>query len=765
MKSRGKGIIAVAALLLGLLSAGPVMAVAPTTYGNIIDTDKYAWSENAGWINFRPSYGGVTVYDDYLSGYAWAENIGWIKLGHDSGPYLNTLPNNWGVNKDGSGNLSGYGWSETVGWINFNPTASQVTIDPATEVFDGYAWSENVGWISFKGTSPDYGVIADTIAPDPPSTPDMTADTDSAFDTDNITNDTTPSFTGTAETGATINLYSDDPIADTLMGSTTATGGNWTITASALNLGMHSITAKAVDSAGNISDPSSSISVTIDTSIDIAALPAFGTYTAAQNVTLSAEETATVYYTLDGTTPTYPVSGTTQTGASPAAVNLSADTTLKFLARDTAGNETSVITEQYYFDLDADGLLDSWEESTFGNISSTDNPVADADGDGLTTLEEYRLGTDPQTDNAELTDEDGDNLPDSWEIAFFGSTSVDPFADGDGDGITNIREYYHAIDPTIDNADTGQVADSDGDGVPDDVEKANGTDPDVADGTSDPDGDGLTNLEEYYLGSGANEDNRLMTDTDNDGIPDRVEIAAGLDPSFTDDSSIYIDYMNGMLGMSTDSTDGDTIPDLWEAANGLDPTADNSLIDSDFDGITDLAEYVAGSNPMVNLPPAAVEITTANGAVFGVADTVMIAFNVTTDPEGQDVTYSAKLYEGFDTGAEPLETDGAVTPGGGYSPAYALAEDTIYTVVITASDGLVTSPVTTSSFVVSEGTIAGDSDYSGQVDGYDLIVMSVVFGKSSGDPAFNAFADLNDDGIIDGSDLAMLATNFGLYRP
>ncbi len=764
MKTRGKGIIAAAALLLGLLSAGPVMAVAPTTYGNIIDTDKYAWSENSGWINFRPSYGGVTVYDDYLSGYAWAENIGWIKLGHDfGGPYLNTLPNNWGVNKDGSGNLSGYAWSETAGWINFNPTDSQVTIDPATEAFDGYAWSENVGWISFKGTSPAYGVIADTIKPDAPSTPDMTALTDSGMsDTDNITNDTTPTFTGTAEADVTINLYSDDPVPDTFMGSATATGGNWTITASTLNLGVHSITAKAVDSAGNTSDPSSITTVTIDTGVNIAASPAFGTYTAAQNVSLSAEETATVYYTLDGTTPTYPVSGTTQTGASPAAVNLSADSTLKFLARDTAGNETSVITEQYYFDLDADGLLDSWEESTFGNISSTDNPVADADGDGLTTLEEYRLGTDPQADNAELSDEDGDNLPDNWEIAFFGSTSVDPFADGDGDGITNIREYYHATDPTIDNI---TLQDSDSDGVPDDVEKANGTDPYIADGTFDPDGDGLTNLEEYYLGSGANEDNRLMTDTDNDGIPDRVEIAAGLDPTVIDDSSTYIDYMNGMLGMSTESLDGDTIPDLWEAANGLDPSSDNSATDSDLDGISDVDEYTAGSNPMANLPPAAVEITTENGAVFGVADTVTIAFNATTDPEGQDVTYSAKLYVGFDTGAEPLEIDLAVTPDGGYSPAYALAEDMIYTVVITASDGLVTSPVTTSSFVVSEGTISGDSDYSGQVDGYDLILMSVGFGKNRDDAVFNAFADLNDDGIIDGSDLAILATNFGLYRP
>jgi len=58
------------------------------------------------------------------------------------------------VNNDGSGNLSGYAWGTNVGWINFNPTHSQVTIDPATGSFDGYAWGENVGWIHFRNTGP-----------------------------------------------------------------------------------------------------------------------------------------------------------------------------------------------------------------------------------------------------------------------------------------------------------------------------------------------------------------------------------------------------------------------------------------------------------------------------------------------------------------------------------------------------------------------------------------------------------------------------------
>ncbi|MCK4790865.1 MAG: hypothetical protein KAV87_44425, partial [Desulfobacteraceae bacterium] len=133
--------------------------------GNISNTEKYAWSENAGWLNFRPADGGVTVHDTYLSGYAWGENLGWIKLGADSGgPYTNSDFTNWGVNCNPSGALSGYAWSENVGWINFNPSHSQVTYDTAIGSFDGYAWGENVGWIHFKGISPAYNVLSPRLA-------------------------------------------------------------------------------------------------------------------------------------------------------------------------------------------------------------------------------------------------------------------------------------------------------------------------------------------------------------------------------------------------------------------------------------------------------------------------------------------------------------------------------------------------------------------------------------------------------------------------
>jgi hypothetical protein len=132
--------------------------------GNIDTVNKWAWSTNAGWINFNPTQGGVTVCADHLEGYAWGENVGWIRLGTFSGcaahAYSNTSTADYGVNKNSSGILSGYAWSTNAGWIKFNPTFGGVTIDPISGSFDGYAWAENVGWISFKGTGPvPYNVV------------------------------------------------------------------------------------------------------------------------------------------------------------------------------------------------------------------------------------------------------------------------------------------------------------------------------------------------------------------------------------------------------------------------------------------------------------------------------------------------------------------------------------------------------------------------------------------------------------------------------
>lgn len=97
---------------------------ASETVGTIDGNFKFAWGENAGWINFGCDECNVVVTDDALSGHAWIRQYGWINL----------QPSNSGVTNNGEGLLSGYAWSSNLGWINF----SGVIISTNGE-FSGYA--------------------------------------------------------------------------------------------------------------------------------------------------------------------------------------------------------------------------------------------------------------------------------------------------------------------------------------------------------------------------------------------------------------------------------------------------------------------------------------------------------------------------------------------------------------------------------------------------------------------------------------------------
>ncbi|MDO8592690.1 MAG: carboxypeptidase regulatory-like domain-containing protein [bacterium] len=133
--------ILIICILAALAPAGFVLA--SVTDGTIDASNKYAWSENAGWIDFAPANGGVRVTDSGLSGYAFGENIGWINLGS--------------ITNDGNGNLTGYAWSENAGWIDFAPPAAGVIINSAGQ-FTGRAYGENIGWLNFDS---DYKVQTD----------------------------------------------------------------------------------------------------------------------------------------------------------------------------------------------------------------------------------------------------------------------------------------------------------------------------------------------------------------------------------------------------------------------------------------------------------------------------------------------------------------------------------------------------------------------------------------------------------------------------
>ncbi|MEW5907863.1 MAG: hypothetical protein AB1643_01635 [Patescibacteria group bacterium] len=112
----------------------PIWVFASQTEGTIDSTYKYAWSENAGWINFGCGQCNVLITDSGLTGYAWNDNYGWINLS----------PTNSGVTNNGEGNLVGYAWAENLGWIDFD----NVSIN-ASGKFTGAASGDISGVITF----------------------------------------------------------------------------------------------------------------------------------------------------------------------------------------------------------------------------------------------------------------------------------------------------------------------------------------------------------------------------------------------------------------------------------------------------------------------------------------------------------------------------------------------------------------------------------------------------------------------------------------
>lgn len=163
-----------------------------------------------------------------------------------------------------------------------------------------------------------------------------------------------------------------------------------------------------------------------------------------------------------------------------------------------------------------------------------------------------------------VDDTDGDGFPDDYEITHSGTnTGLNPGDDledgGNGDGLTNWEEYQIGTDPN--NSDT------DGDGLDDGpetlgAESRPATDPTLA----DTDGDGLDDKAESNTNTWAGSDNTgtdpTNPDSDGDGLGDGVETNTDAYLSATDTGTDPLD----------DDSDGDNATDWYEvAASFTDP--------------------------------------------------------------------------------------------------------------------------------------------------------------------------------------------------
>jgi hypothetical protein len=174
-----------------------------------------------------------------------------------------------------------------------------------------------------------------------PSTPDLAAASDTGTsNTDNLTNASTPTFTGTATAGTAVNIFSDGA----QVGSGPITSGTYSVTlTTALADGTHSITAKATDGT-NMSGASGALSVVEDRTppaTSVSAPPNGATVSGTVAVTASAADSngvVGVQFQLDGaalqaedTASPYSISWDTTTAANGSH-------TLTAVGRDVAGN-------------------------------------------------------------------------------------------------------------------------------------------------------------------------------------------------------------------------------------------------------------------------------------------------------------------------------------------------------------------------------------------------------------------------------------------
>ncbi len=186
--------------------------------------------------------------------------------------------------------------------------------------------------------------------------------------------DTTPPVTTAAPAGGTYSSLQNVTLTATEPATIyyTTNGATPTV-ASSVYAGPIPIAVTTVlkffarDTAGNSEAPkTATYTINFDTTPPVTtASPAGGTYSSLQNVTLTANEPATIYYTTNGATPTD--SSAVYSGSIP----IPATATLKFFARDTAGNSETVKTESYTIKLNQSITFAPLTARAYGNGSFT----------------------------------------------------------------------------------------------------------------------------------------------------------------------------------------------------------------------------------------------------------------------------------------------------------------------------------------------------------------------------------------------------------
>jgi len=248
---------------------------------------------------------------------------------------------------------------------------------------------------------------------------------------------------------------------------------------------------------------------------------------------------------------------------------------------DTDDDNDGVVDTDDAFPLDANESLDTDSDGTGNNADTDDDNDGVVDTDDAFPLDASEsLDTDGDgTGNNADTDDDNDGVVDT-DDAF--PVDASESLDTDGDGIGNNADTDDDNDGVVDADDAFPLisldgrTDTDADGRPDECDAACLETGMIAD--NDDDGDGVNDDEDAFP-----LDASETMDSDSDGIGDNAD-AFPFDERYTADS------------------DSDGMPDQWELYFNLDPSdPSDANSDYDFDGVSALDEFLAGTIPSLSL--------------------------------------------------------------------------------------------------------------------------------------------------------------------
>jgi len=420
------------------------------------------------------------------------------------------------------------------------------------------------------------------------------------------TADTTPTISGTAH------LEEGDTLTVEVGGVTYIAGyiglfsdanGTWELSVdpdSPLAPGTYDVTVTVTDAVGNETVDTTSGELTIDPTLpsepsvvsqttDNTTPTITGTAELNSSTTLTVELDGTLYSDGEGQLISNPDGSWTLALPSPLGVGVYDVIATVTDARGNAVTDGTVSELTILIDLDDDN----------DGIPDTPEGTRDTDGDGQPDFQDLDSDNDGIADIVEVQGEDANH-----------DFRIDNFVDLNNNGLSDELEVlpFELVDTDGDLVPDFLDLDSDNDGLSDLLESG-GVDQNHdgrIDEFADADGDGADDARQIVGPAGR--------DSDNDGIPNRLDLDSDND-GLTDaaESGAITDINDGITDPLRD-TDGDGIPDSVDVdltggadvdGDGIDDEFDASILfgdDADRDGIIDSADPDANGDGFADDP-------------------------------------------------------------------------------------------------------------------------------------------------------------------